>query len=41
MSGNGTKVELLGKPQEDWNVAMIDTGVWRNLESGYGRSATM
>ncbi len=31
VSGNGSKVELLGKPQEDWRVALIDTGVWRNI----------
>ena len=29
----GSKVELLGPRQEDWRVAMIDTGVWRNIGS--------
>jgi glucose-1-phosphate cytidylyltransferase len=28
---SGDKVEILGKPQEDWRVALIDTGVWRNI----------
>lgn len=31
VSDNGSKVELLGKPQEDWRVALIDTGIWRNI----------
>ncbi|HVJ76676.1 MAG TPA: sugar phosphate nucleotidyltransferase [Hyphomicrobium sp.] len=32
VSGFGSKVELLERPQsEDWNVTMIDTGVWRNI----------
>ena len=31
VSGNGSKVELLGKPQEDWRVSLIDTGIWRNI----------
>ena len=31
VSGGGSKVELLGKPQEDWRVALIDTGIWRNI----------
>lgn len=31
VSGNGSRIELLGKPQDDWRVAMIDTGVWRNI----------
>ncbi|MCX5578603.1 glucose-1-phosphate cytidylyltransferase [Kaistia terrae] len=31
VSGFGTKVELLGKPEEDWRVALIDTGIWRNI----------
>ena len=29
----GGKVEVLGKIDEDWRVAMIDTGVWRNIGS--------
>jgi glucose-1-phosphate cytidylyltransferase len=28
---SGNKVELLGESQEDWRVALIDTGVWRNI----------
>jgi glucose-1-phosphate cytidylyltransferase len=31
VSGNGSRVELLGKPQDDWRVALIDTGIWRNI----------
>jgi len=31
VSGCGSKVELLGKPQVDWRVALIDTGIWRNI----------
>ena len=27
----GSEVEILGDPQEDWRVAMIDTGIWRNI----------
>ena len=30
VSGFGSKVELLGKP-EDWRVSLIDTGIWRNI----------
>jgi glucose-1-phosphate cytidylyltransferase len=31
VSSNGSKVELLGKPQDDWRVTLIDTGIWRNI----------
>jgi glucose-1-phosphate cytidylyltransferase len=31
VSGGGSTIELLGKPQEDWRVALIDTGIWRNI----------
>jgi glucose-1-phosphate cytidylyltransferase len=31
VSGGGSKVELLGRPQEDWRIALIDTGIWRNI----------
>lgn len=31
VSGNGSRVELLGEPQADWRVALIDTGIWRNI----------
>lgn len=27
----GRGVELLGTPQDDWSVTMIDTGIWRNV----------
>ncbi len=29
----GAKVEMLGVREEDWRIAMIDTGVWRNIGS--------
>jgi glucose-1-phosphate cytidylyltransferase len=29
--GFGDKVEILGDAQQDWRIAMIDTGVWRNI----------
>jgi glucose-1-phosphate cytidylyltransferase len=31
VSGFGGKVEILGDPQQDWRIAMIDTGIWRNI----------
>ncbi|MDJ1157093.1 glucose-1-phosphate cytidylyltransferase [Chelatococcus sp. SYSU_G07232] len=31
VSNYGSKVELLGEPQEDWRVTLIDTGIWRNI----------
>jgi glucose-1-phosphate cytidylyltransferase len=31
VSAGGSKVELLGRPQEDWRVVLIDTGIWRNI----------
>src|SRR5215471_15328956 len=31
VTGFGRKVEFLGDPQEDWRIAMIDTGIWRNI----------
>jgi glucose-1-phosphate cytidylyltransferase len=31
VSGSGANVELLGEPGEDWRVALIDTGIWRNI----------
>jgi len=27
----GEKVDLLGKPEKDWRVSLIDTGTWRNI----------
>src|SRR5262245_52072681 len=29
--GFGDNVEILGDPQQDWRIAMIDTGIWRNI----------
>jgi glucose-1-phosphate cytidylyltransferase len=31
VSGNGSRVEMLGAPRDDWRVALIDTGIWRNI----------
>jgi len=31
VSKNGGKVDVLGPPDEDWRVTMIDTGIWRNV----------
>ena len=31
VSGFGNQVEILGDPQQDWRIAMIDTGIWRNI----------
>jgi glucose-1-phosphate cytidylyltransferase len=31
VSGDGANVELLGEQEEDWRVALIDTGIWRNI----------
>ncbi len=31
VSGGGHDVELLGEQPVDWRVALIDTGVWRNI----------
>ncbi len=31
VSQNSSRVELLSTPQEDWRIAMIDTGMWRNI----------
>jgi glucose-1-phosphate cytidylyltransferase len=31
VSGNGAKVEFIDKAPEDWSVALIDTGMWRNI----------
>jgi glucose-1-phosphate cytidylyltransferase len=29
--GFGEDVKILGDPQQDWRIAMIDTGIWRNI----------
>ncbi|WP_102109786.1 sugar phosphate nucleotidyltransferase [Oceaniglobus roseus] len=31
VSAGGQKVEMLGEAAEDWRVALIDTGIWRNI----------
>ncbi len=31
VSGFGNRVEILGDPQQDWRITMIDTGIWRNI----------
>jgi glucose-1-phosphate cytidylyltransferase len=31
VSGGGHDVEVLGEQPEDWRIALIDTGVWRNI----------
>lgn len=31
ISGFGSAVEVIGKPSDDWRIALIDTGVWRNI----------
>jgi glucose-1-phosphate cytidylyltransferase len=31
VSGFGANIEIIGDPQKDWRIAMIDTGIWRNI----------
>jgi glucose-1-phosphate cytidylyltransferase len=31
VTGFGKQVEILGDRQQDWRIAMIDTGIWRNI----------
>jgi glucose-1-phosphate cytidylyltransferase len=31
VSGFGSKVELLNAPERDWQISLIDTGIWRNI----------
>jgi glucose-1-phosphate cytidylyltransferase len=31
VSGFGRNVELLGQPEADWRVTLIDSGIWRNI----------
>jgi len=31
VSDQGTKVEIIGTPQQDWRASLIDTGMWRNI----------
>lgn len=33
ISEQGQKIELLGRPVEDWRITLIDTGIWRNVGS--------
>ena len=38
VSHAGTKVEYLGQVRDDWRIAMIDTGVWRNIGESNARA---
>lgn len=31
VSGGGRHVEVLGEPATDWRIALLDTGIWRNI----------
>jgi glucose-1-phosphate cytidylyltransferase len=31
VSDFGNKIDIIGSPPPDWRVALVDTGVWRNL----------
>jgi len=31
VSGFGDNVEILGDPQQDWRITMIETGIWRSI----------
>jgi glucose-1-phosphate cytidylyltransferase len=31
VSDHGAKVEILGRPTDDWRITMIDTGIWRSI----------
>ena len=31
ISDFGAKVEIIGERPPDWNITLIDTGVWRNI----------
>jgi glucose-1-phosphate cytidylyltransferase len=31
VSGFGSKVELLGTPEQEWKITLLDTGIWRNI----------
>jgi glucose-1-phosphate cytidylyltransferase len=31
ISDHGTKIEVLGEPERDWKVTLVDTGIWRNV----------
>lgn len=31
VSSYGRDVELIGKPQDDWRITLVDTGIWRNI----------
>jgi glucose-1-phosphate cytidylyltransferase len=31
VSGYGSKIEVLSEHAQDWRVALIDTGIWRNI----------
>ncbi|QDY70473.1 sugar phosphate nucleotidyltransferase [Qingshengfaniella alkalisoli] len=31
VTGGGQTVEILGEPAADWRIALLDTGIWRNI----------
>lgn len=31
VNGGGQTVEVIGEPAADWRIALIDTGIWRNI----------
>lgn len=31
VSDHGSKVEVIGRPRDDWRISLIDTGIWRNI----------
>jgi glucose-1-phosphate cytidylyltransferase len=31
ISEHGTKIDVLGDPERDWKVTLVDTGIWRNV----------
>lgn len=31
VSNHSSEVQLIGPPRDDWRIALIDTGVWRNI----------
>ena len=31
VSKSGSQVDVIGESQDDWRIALIDTGVWRNI----------
>ncbi|MFY0610017.1 MAG: glucose-1-phosphate cytidylyltransferase [Hyphomicrobiaceae bacterium] len=31
VSNHGNKIDLIGKPIDDWRITLIDTGIWRSI----------